>query len=227
MEGKGNTMAKHYFLGATHVFVVSALAMTQLVGCLGGEEPNPNDPKLPGNSAPQISGTPTSALNFGNAYSFTPNASDPDGDTLTFEVANLPIWAGFSTSNGQISGTPLLGHVGTYSNIAITVSDGAASATLGPFTITVNAVSNGSVTLNWTAPTENEDGTTLVDLAGYKIYWGTTPGSYPNSVTINNASISTYVVGNLSPATYEFVATSFNASGVESVFSNSATKIVP
>jgi hypothetical protein len=98
---------------------------------------------------------------------------------------------------------------------------------LGPFSITVNAISNGSVTLNWTAPTENEDGTALVDLAGFHIYWGTTPGNYPNSLTINNASISTYVVDNLAPGTYEFVATSFNTSGVESIFSNSTTKVVP
>ncbi len=222
-------MAQTRFLGPTRAIAVAVLLATQLTACLSSEEPNsdnPNDPAPPGNSPPQISGTPTPSLNFGSAYLFTPNASDPDGDTLSFDVANLPIWAGFDASNGRISGTPLLGHVGTYINIAITVSDGIADATLGPFTVTVNAVSNGSVTLNWTAPSENEDGTPLVDLAGYRIYWGQAPGNYPNSETINNASISTYVVDNLAPGTYEFVATSFNAFGVESAFSNSITKVV-
>ena len=85
----------------------------------------------------------------------------------------------------------------------------------------------GAVTLNWTAPTQNEDGTTLTDLAGYKIYWGTTPGDYPNSVTINDKNTTTYVVDNLSPGTYEFVATSFNTSDVESSYSAPATKMVP
>jgi hypothetical protein len=117
--------------------------------------------------------------------------------------------------------------VGTYSNIRITVSDGTMSASLATFSITVEAVSLGSVTLNWTPPTQNEDGTSLTDLAGYRIYWGTTPGSYPNSVTIDNPGLSSYVVENLMPGTYEFVATSINALGVESVYSNSATKIVP
>ena len=85
----------------------------------------------------------------------------------------------------------------------------------------------GSVTLSWVAPTQNEDGTALTDLGGYKIYWGTTSGSYPNSVTINDANATSYVVENLSPGTYEFVATSFNTSGVESRYSAPATKVVP
>lgn len=84
----------------------------------------------------------------------------------------------------------------------------------------------GSVTLNWAAPTQNEDGSALTDLAGYKIYWGTTPGNYPNSVTISDPDATTYVVDNLTPGTYEFVATSFNTSDLESSYSAPATKVV-
>jgi hypothetical protein len=179
------------------------------------------------NSAPTISGTPPSQVNANSAYNFTPTANDADGESLTFSVTGLPGWASFNASTGGISGTPTDANVGTYSNISITVSDTSnASATLGPFSITVNAVSLGSVTLNWTPPTQNDDGTTLTDLAGYKIYWGTTPGNYPNSVTITNAGMTSYVVDNLVPGTYEFVATSYNEAGVESVYSNPATKVV-
>ncbi|MDH3431489.1 MAG: putative Ig domain-containing protein [Gammaproteobacteria bacterium] len=179
------------------------------------------------NSPPTISGAPPSQVNANTAYSFIPTASDPDGDSLTFSVTGLPGWASFNTSNGVISGTPTDANVGVYSNISITVTDGADNATLGPFSITVNAVSLGSVTLTWTPPTQNEDGTPLTDLAGYWIYWGTTPGSYPNSVRIDNPGISSYVVENLAPGTYEFVATSFNSAEVQSVYSNPATKVVP
>ena len=84
----------------------------------------------------------------------------------------------------------------------------------------------GSATLSWTAPTQNEDGTDLVDLAGYKLYWGTSPGSYPNSVTIDNSTVTTYIVENLAPGTYEFVATAYNTAGVESRFSGVATKTI-
>jgi len=141
-------------------------------------------------------------------------------------VSGLPGWASFSTSNGRISGTPGDADVRTYNNISITVSDGSASATLGPFSITVNAVSLGSVTLSWTPPTKNDDGTTLTDLAGYKIYWGTGSGSYPNSTRIDNPGISTYVVENLAPGTYEFVATAFNSEDVESAYSGVAVMTV-
>ena len=181
----------------------------------------------PSNTAPTISGNPPSQVSVNSAYNFTPTASDVDGDNLTFSVSGLPSWATFSNSNGRISGTPGDADVNTYNNIRITVTDTSnASDTLGPFSITVNAVSTGSVTLSWTPPTQNEDGTTLTDLDGYKIYWGTTPGSYPNSVTIENEGLSSYVVDNLAPGTYEFVATSFNDARVESVYSNPATKVV-
>jgi hypothetical protein len=179
------------------------------------------------NTAPQISGTPATRVNEGQNYVFTPSASDADDDTLTFSISNQPDWASFDDSAGTLSGTPGAGDVGVYSNISITVSDGQASATLGPFDITVDAISLGSVSLSWTAPTQNEDGTTLTDLAGYKLYWGTTPGSYTESVTIDNPSVLTYVVENLAPGTYEFVATSFNTSGVESRYSGAATKVIP
>ncbi len=81
----------------------------------------------------------------------------------------------------------------------------------------------GSATLTWTPPTRNEDGSSLTDLAGYRFYWGTSSGNYPNSVTVNNSGISTYVIENLAPGNYEFVSTSFNSSGVESRRSNPAT----
>jgi len=178
------------------------------------------------NSAPTISGTPAKAVTEGSQYTFTPGASDPDGDSLSFSITNKPAWAAFDTGTGRLSGTPQAGDVGTYADIVISVSDGQATASLGAFAITVEAIAMGSVTLSWSPPTENTDGTTLTDLAGYRIYWGTTSGSYPNSVTIDNPGLTTYVVENLTPGTYEFVATSYNTSGVESDYSAPATKTV-
>lgn len=179
------------------------------------------------NSAPTISGSPPSSVTAGDDYRFTPSASDPDGDTLTFSISNKPSWASFNAANGALTGTPGAADVGVYNNIRITVSDGTESATLGRFSITVNAVSLGSVSLSWTAPTENEDGSALTDLAGYRIYWGTASGEYTNSVSINNPGLTTYVVEDLAPGSYEFVATSLNSSGMESVYSNSTIKSVP
>ena len=181
------------------------------------------------NDPPAIWGMPPAVVTVNSPYSFTPNTFDPENDPLTFSVAGLPAWANFNSSDGSISGTPGDANVGTHTGIVITVSDGQHSANLGPFSVTVEATSLGSATLSWQPPTQYEDGTPLTppDFAGYKIYWGTTPGDYPNSVTVNNPGLSSYMVENLAPGDYEFVATAFNAAGMESQFSNSVTKTIP
>jgi Putative Ig domain len=179
------------------------------------------------NTPPTISGNPPTSVLQDSAYSFTPTANDADGDTLTFAVAGLPSWAAFNTNNGRISGTPTGTDVGTSGNIAISVTDGQATAFLTPFTITVVAVATGSATLNWQPPTQNTDGTTLTDLAGFKVYWGTSQGTYPNTVTLNNPGLTSYVVDQLTPATWYFVTTAFNKAGLESDRSNVASKTIP
>jgi Putative Ig domain len=178
------------------------------------------------NRPPTISGAPSTTVLQGSGYAFTPTASDPDGDTLTFSVTNPPGWATFNTSTGRLSGTPGAGDVGSYANISISVSDGQANATLGPFAINVVAVATGSATLSWAAPTTNTDGSALTDLAGFKVYWGTASGNYTNSVTLNGTGTLTYVVTNLTPATWYFSATAFNSKNVESTFSGEASKVI-
>jgi hypothetical protein len=80
--------------------------------------------------------------------------------------------------------------------------------------------------VSWAAPTERTDGSVLTNLAGFRLYWGTVPGYYPNSVTIDNPGIATYVIDQLVPGTYYLVATAFDASGLESEFSNGASRSV-
>jgi hypothetical protein len=180
------------------------------------------------NNPPTIGGSPATSVEEGANYSFTPSASDPDGNTLTFTIVGRPDWASFNTSTGALTGVPDAADVGMYEGISISVTDDVDTVSLAVFSIEVVAAnsSTGSVTLSWTAPTENEDGSTLVDLSGYRIYWGTTPGNYPNSLTIDDTGLTTYVIDNLAPGAYEFVATSFNAAGVESDYSNAVTKTV-
>jgi hypothetical protein len=162
----------------------------------------------------------------GDNYVFTPTANDPDGDTITFAITNKPRWASFDTSTGQLSGQPLLSDEGLYSNVSISVSDGTATSSLPAFSIEVTQTALGAMILSWTAPTENTDGSALTDLAGFKLYYGTSAGSYTHQVRIDNPSISTYLIDNLLPKTYYVVATSFNQAGVESSYSNMAIKTV-
>jgi hypothetical protein len=180
----------------------------------------------PPNRPPVISGPPPTSVTAGTAYSFQPTASDPDGNTLTFSIANKPAWAAFSTTTGRLQGTPASSDVGTYANIAITVSDGTATASLPAFSIAVVAVATGSASLSWTPPTTNTDGSPLTNLSGYRVYWGTALGSYPNSVTLNNPGLASYVVENLAPGTYYFVVTALSSAGRESAYSNTGSKAI-
>ena len=184
------------------------------------------EPQSATNMPPSISGTPPASVVSGATYAFTPSAMDPDGDQLVFSINNSPAWLGFNISTGALVGTPQAGDVGVYSNISITVSDGQLSSSTPAFTITVDQIALGSVTLTWSAPTQNTDGTALLDLTSYRIYYGTTQGSYPNSVDLNNSGMTTYVVDNLTPGTYFFVSTAINSQGIESNYSNVAQKIV-
>lgn len=178
------------------------------------------------NRAPTISGTPLKSVNAGTAYLFKPTAADADGDTLTFSIANKPAWATFNTATGQLSGTPAAASVGTFSGIVIAVSDGKTSTSLAAFALSVTQVSTGSATLSWTPPTQNTDGSQLTNLGGYRIYYGTNANSLTQTVEISNASVSTYVLSNLSPATWYFAVKSRTAAGVESDLSNVASKTI-
>jgi hypothetical protein len=189
-----------------------------------GPAPSPNPPTSPTNRAPTISGTAPAAVNAASLYSFVPSAADADGDTLAFSIQNKPSWATFNTSTGRLSGTPAASDVGTYSNIMISVSDGTANTSLSAFAIAVTTISNGRATLSWTAPTENTDGSTLANLSGYRIRYGTSAGALNNSIVIDNASVTTYVVEDLAPATWFFAVTALNSSGAESSNSNVASK---
>jgi hypothetical protein len=180
----------------------------------------------PSSGAPTISGTPPTTVTPGSAYAFTPTAKDPNGDKLTFSVANKPGWSAFSTSTGRLSGTPTSSQVGTYSNIKISVSDGKSSASLPAFGITVADVVNGSATLSWTPPTRNTNGSALTNLAGYRIYYGTSATALNRTLQVANAGLSTYVVPNLSPATWYFVVRAYTTTGAESTASNTASKTV-
>src|SRR5215471_5429317 len=86
-----------------------------------------------------ISGSPPTSVTAGQAYSFTPTASDSQGRTLAFAISNMPSWATFNAGTGQLSGTPPAGSVGSYANIVIAASDGRTNATLPAFTVQVLA----------------------------------------------------------------------------------------
>jgi hypothetical protein len=181
------------------------------------------------NRAPTISGSPATSVNAGTAYSFQPTGADPDGDTLMYSIQNKPSWATFSTTTGQLSGTPTSG--ATHSGIVIAVSDGkGGSASLPTFSITVTASAppaNGSATLSWTPPTQNTDGSTLSNLAGFRVSYGTSSSALNQTIQISNPGLATYVVTGLSSGTWYFAVRAYSSSGAESANSTVVNKTIP
>lgn len=182
----------------------------------------------PPNTAPTISGTPPTTDTTGTPYTFTPQAGDTDGDTVSFSIQNKPAWASFSIANGTLSGTPGTADAGTYSNIVISVSDGYTSASLAAFAIDVSQpVTSGTATLTWTAPTTNTDGSALTDLAGYHIHYGNSPGALSTVIDVANAGATSYTISSLASGTWYFAVSAYTTSGLESALSNSGSKSIP
>ncbi|MEM8685317.1 MAG: putative Ig domain-containing protein [Pseudomonadota bacterium] len=176
------------------------------------------------NTAPTISGSPPTQVTAGQGYSFTPSANDADGDALTFTIQNRPSWASFNMQTGQLSGTPGAGDGGTYSNIRIGVTDGVASSQIPSFDLTVSAVSNASLTINWTPPTQNVDGSPIAPLAGFRIFYGQTPGSYPNEILVNDGGLTSYTIDNLVQGTWYLAMTAVDINSLESALSYEVSK---
>jgi len=174
------------------------------------------------NKAPTISGTPSTALVVGNPWSFTPTASDADGDALTFSVKGKPAWASFDTKTGRISGTPTA--KGSFGPITITVSDGKASASLDSFTLQIDEPTLGTATVSWEPPTTRTDGSALTDLAGYRVYYGKDQASLTHLVEITEVGQTSQHIENLDTGTWYFAVTAFDSKNLESPKSEIGSK---
>lgn len=201
--------------------LVVAAAGVLLVACGGGEQSS-NPP--PANRAPTISIAPSSNVLVGRELTVTPTASDPDGDPLTFSVSNRPAWMSFSAQTGVLTGTPGAGDVGVY-NATITVSDGKAQAS-GQAGITVSAAVAGRATLSWEAPAQRTDGSPLTNLAGFKLYYGTSAGDLRYVIQVADPGARSRVVEDLTEGSWYFAATAYDQSGAESARSNVASKTI-
>jgi hypothetical protein len=83
----------------------------------------------------------------------------------------------------------------------------------------------GSATLSWTAVTANTDGTTLKDLAGYKVHYGPSP-RMSTVVVLSDPRQTRYIVSDLPSGTWYFAVAAYTSSGIEGVWSNVASKTI-
>ena len=130
------------------------------------------------------------------------------------------------------------------SALALGACDGSDSSPLAPSaagTITRNAPASapvakppatepiaavGTATLSWTAPETNTDGSTLTNLAGYTIVYGTSSSALDQSVELDDPSSTTYTISALATGTWYFALNAINADGTLSALSTVATKVI-
>lgn len=81
-----------------------------------------------------------------------------------------------------------------------------------------------SVVLAWEAPVTNEDGTPLVDLAGYRVYYGKESAAYSSVVDVG--SLPSCSIGDLGVGNWFFAVTAYDTSGNESGFSDEVSVLI-
>ena len=107
--------------GTDHYFAVTAYDSS------GNESTYSNTVHSPAvtvpNNSPVFTSIGNKSILEGATLSFDISATDPDGDSLTYSIGNLPAGAGFNVSSGSFSWSPNFEQSGSYS-VTFTVSDG-------------------------------------------------------------------------------------------------------
>jgi len=84
--------------------------------------------------------------------------------------------------------------------------------------ISVEGETGLSLQLSWTTPSTNVDGSTIDDLAGFRLHYGSEQGVYSHVVNVGN--LTTHVLRDLSPGPWYFSVTAYDIWQNESDFSN-------
>jgi co-chaperonin GroES (HSP10) len=90
-----------------------------------------------------------------------------------------------------------------------------------------SAGTTGTATLSWSVPTANTNGTSLTDLAGYIIHYGTSSGALTQTIQLTDPDLTSYVVRNLAAGTYYFAISGYATTGMQGTDSPEVSKTIP
>jgi len=195
----------------------------------GGTTPTP----VPGSPPAQDTTPPViniTAPTTGASYATT-NASVTVSGSATDNAGLSRIsW----TNNTGGSGSQPVSGTSANASFNIALQSGANTITLTALDASGNT-GQKQLTVNYTPPTSNTailswDSVNASTLSGYRVYYGTAPGSYaqPAGQGISVGNTNTYTVMGLSSGTrYYFAVTSVDTSNVESTYSTEVSKAIP
>ena len=142
-------------------------------------------------------------------------------------VVTIDRSAGIDANDGTSAAATVVSN--TISNtVTTTVTSGSSASGMsssGSGTTPVRTI-NGVAILDWMPPTENSDGSALTNLAGYTVYYGTSPNDLSQSVKVSNPGLTAYSVTGLASGTWYFALTSYSADGVESTRTSTVTTTI-
>jgi hypothetical protein len=188
--------------------VLCTLATLTLAACGGGSDSS------------DAAATSTASDSVASLVSPNVGMIDRSQGVDTTENTSASNTAVVSTATAVASNTS-----GTASSSGSATGTGTASTTSGTGTVASNTkatppvkttTTSGVATLDWLPPTQNSDGSVLTNLAGYTVYYGTSPSNLSQSVKVTNPGLSAYSVTNLTSGTWYFAVTSYSADGIES-----------
>lgn len=190
-----------------------------------------------GGASPTLGISPTSLSFSGtaggaNPASKTVSMTNTGGGPLSWSASDNASWLSLSPTSGTNSGSTAVAvnlsglAAGTYTTTITIAATGATNTPqVIPVTVTVASPASASpttssATLAWNANTE-------ADLAGYKVYRGTSPGTYGAPIATLQGNVTNYVATGLQlGTTYYFAVTAYDTAGNESSYSNEVSKSI-
>ena len=127
----------------------------------------------------------------------------------TSPTASSCVASGGWSGSKSASGTQTLPTISASTNYTLTCSWGSGYARVG-----------------WIAPTTNTNGSPITNLAGYRVYYGTSTGSLTRVQEVSDVGASFVTVSPLATGTWYFKVKAVNANRTESADSNIASKVV-
>lgn len=150
--------------------------------------------------------------------------TNPRNATATYAVSSGSLPPGCSLSGSIVSWTGS-GNEGI-TNVVFSVSQFSRSNVSPQAAVTVSPQVN-QATFTWTPPFLNDDGSPLVDLAGYRVYGSVNSGPFNMLQQVADPGATGTVVTGLTSGSWVFHVRAYDTEGFESVPSNTGSKVIP